>query len=86
MGKRIATWASVSFDWLMTGEGEKRPGGDSPLLTRYRQADAATRALIDLALTHPDDPMPDGLSPSLRTIVAMARTAIASDLEQHGDS
>lgn len=84
MGKRIAAWASVSFDWLMTGEGDKRPGGESPLLVRYQKADAATRTLIDIALTHPDDPLPEGLSPSLRTLVAMARTAIANDIENNG--
>ncbi len=86
MGKKIAAWAAVSFDWLMTGESEKRPGSGSPLLTRYQQADAATRTLIDIALMHPDDPLPDGLSPSLRALVAMARTAIANDLDSHGHS
>lgn len=80
----IALWGNVSFEWLMTGRGPKRLGEDSPLLTRYQQADAATRTLIDIALTHPDDPLPEGLSPSLRTLVAMARTAIANDIENNG--
>jgi len=86
MGKRIAAWGGVSFDWLMTGDGIKRPGGDNPLLLRYHQADPATRTLIDLALAQPDDPIPPGLSPSLRTLVDMARTAIRNDLEPHGRS
>lgn len=85
-GKRIATWAGVSFDWLMTGQGEKRPGGDNPLLLRYQQADDATRILIDIALTRPDAPIPDGLSPTLRTLVDMARAAIRNDIEPNARS
>lgn len=56
----------------------------SPLVTRYQQADAATRTLIDIALMRPDEPLPDGLSPTLRALVAMARTAIANDIEPNG--
>ena len=52
-------------------------------MTRYWYV-TATRTLIDIALTHPDDPLPEGLSPSLRTLVAMARTAIANDIENNG--
>lgn len=81
-GKQIANWGAVSFNWLMTGEGNKRPDDESPLLRRYRSADPATRMLIDIALANPEDPLPEGLSPSLKTIVSMARAAIANDLDQ----
>lgn len=30
MGKRIAAWAGVHFDWLMTGTLPKRPGDPAP--------------------------------------------------------
>jgi hypothetical protein len=30
MGKRIAAWAGVCFDWLMTGTLPKRPGDPTP--------------------------------------------------------
>jgi hypothetical protein len=81
--------APAKADSVSSIGGPKLPALDSneeKLLTAYRRSDAATQVLIDLALTHPDTPMPDGLSPSLRTIVAMARAAIASDLDQHGNS
>lgn len=85
-GKRIAAWSGVSFDWLMTGIGNKRPGGDDPLLARYRRADPATRTLIDMALANPDQPMPDKLSPSLRVMVDMVRTAIRNELPPEADA
>ena len=50
-----------------------------PLVTRYANADAATRALIDIALAGPNDPLPPGLSPAMRTLVDMARTAIRAE-------
>lgn len=48
---------------------------------RYRLADQATRQLIDLALADPEEAIPEGLSPSLKTMVDMIRTAISTELE-----
>ncbi len=53
-----------------------------PLVVRYTTADAATRTLIDIALAGPNDPLPPGLSPSLRVLVDMARTAIRAEQEK----
>lgn len=50
-----------------------------PLVTRYATADAATRALVDIALAGPSTPLPPGLSPAMRTLVDMARTAIRAE-------
>lgn len=79
MGKRIAAWGHVNFEWLMTGHGARSAEAMHPLLARYATADAPTRTLIDLALARPDEPMPEGLSPSLRVMVDMVRTAIANN-------
>ena len=51
-------------------------------MASYNSADAATRALIDIALAAPSAPLPDGLSPSLRILVDMARTAIRAEQEK----
>lgn len=82
MGKRIAAWAGVSFDWLMTGTQPKRPDDTHPLLARYRSADPATRALIDLALNQPAADVPDGLSDSLRALVTSARDYIEKQINR----
>lgn len=50
-----------------------------PLVVRYATADAATRALVDIALGGPNDPLPPGLSPAMRTLVDMARAAIRAE-------
>lgn len=55
---------------------------DVHFVARYNSADAATRALIDIALAAPSAPLPDGLSPSLRILVDMARTAIRAEQEK----
>lgn len=85
MTKRIAAWGKVSFEWLMTGHGSKLLTGDHPLVQRYNQADASTRALIDLALAAPGEPLPAGLSPSVRAMVDMARAALREEIK-HADS
>lgn len=54
----------------------------SQLLDRYARADLATRTLIDLALADPGGPMPEGISPSLRVLVDMARTAIRNEQQR----
>lgn len=82
MGKRIAAWAGVSFDWLMTGTLPKRPDETHPLLARYRSADPATRALIDLALNQPADDVPESLSDSLRALVTSARDYIEKQISR----
>jgi hypothetical protein len=81
-GKEIADWAGVSFDWLMTGTLPKRPDGTHPLLARYRSADPATRALIDLALNQPAADVPEGLSDSLRALVTSARDYIEKQINR----
>jgi hypothetical protein len=55
---------------------------DEGFAARYHAADAATKALIDIALAAPSAPLPDGLSPSLRILVDMVRTAIRSEQEK----
>jgi len=65
--------------------GATLAGGDSPLVARYQSADAATRALIDMALAQPQDPVPDGLSPSVRAMVEMARAALREELKKKND-
>lgn len=85
MGKRIASWGGVTFNWLISGEGPKRLEdlvATHPLVTRYANSDAATRALIELALAAPDDPIPPQLSPSVRAMVEMARTALREELKK----
>lgn len=52
------------------------------LQARYAAADPATRTLVDLALADPDQPVPEGLSPSLRAMVNMARAAIRDELNR----
>jgi len=52
------------------------------LQARYAAADPATRTLVDLALDDPDQPVPEGLSPSLRAMVNMARAAIRDELNR----
>lgn len=52
------------------------------LQARYAAADPATRTLVDLALADPDQPLPEGLSPSLRAMVNMARAAIRDELNR----
>lgn len=61
------------------------PGAAPPLdklQVRYAAADPATRTLVDLALADPDQPVPEGLSPSLRAMVNMARAAIRDELNR----
>ncbi len=55
---------------------------DECVVAKYNSADAATKALIDIALAAPSAPLPDGLSPSLRILVDMARTAIRAEQEK----
>lgn len=62
--------------------GATLAGSDSPLAERYHRADNATRTLIDMALAQPNAPMPDGLSPSIRVMVDMARAAIQGELDR----
>lgn len=57
------------------------PAGRASLEMRYTLADTATRAMIDIALASPSDPLPAGLSPSLRALVDMARQAIRNELD-----
>lgn len=66
------------------GEGEQDQHAPSlavldQLQARYAAADPATRTLVDIALARADEPLPDGLSPSMRVLVNMARTAIADE-------
>lgn len=82
MGKRIAAWGGVSFDWLMTGNAPKTLAGDHPLVARYQAADPATRTLIDMAIAKPEDPVPTGLSPSVKAMVEMARAALREELKK----
>lgn len=51
-----------------------------PLMARLESADPSTRALIDLALANPGAPLPEGLSPSVRAMVNMARAAIGNEI------
>jgi transcriptional regulator with XRE-family HTH domain len=100
--RRLAVWANVHIEWLLSGRGPKRIGEypisgiengqqsasthaaspDEHFVASYNSADAATRALIDIALAAPSAPLPDGLSPSLRILVDMARTAIRAEQEK----
>ena len=86
MGKRIAAWANISFDWLMTGLGDKRTGGGDPFLMRYHAADRAPRILIHRALANPGQPVPEALSPSLRVMIDMVRAAIRNEIPPAADA
>jgi hypothetical protein len=52
-----------------------------PLVARLESADAATKALVELALADPDSALPAGLSPSVRAMVDMARSALRAELK-----
>lgn len=69
---------------LITPDGSpgKKSDASGSLEVRYTLADPATRSLIDIALSSPSDPLPAGLSPSLRVLVDMARTAIRNELDE----
>lgn len=79
---KIATWAGVQFEWLMTGRMPKRSSDQDPLIARYAAADPATRALIDLALNQPSAAIPEGLTDSLRALVISARDYIAKQIDR----
>ena len=53
------------------------------LQARLKNADSATHALVEIALGDSSTPMPSGLSPSIRTMVDMVRTAINNELNAH---
>lgn len=55
---------------------------NQPLMVRLESADAATRALVDIALTQQEEPLPEGLSPSVRAMVEMARAAIREEIKK----
>lgn len=63
-------------DWLAQPINQT----ETNLLARYQAADSATRMLIDMALAKPEEPIPPGLSPSVKAMVDMARAAIRSEL------
>lgn len=71
MGVKIAEWANVSFDWLMTGRGPKvslpvGQGGEA-LSERFESATDDVKALINLALQTGD--VPENLSPSVTSLI-----------------
>lgn len=53
-----------------------KPTPEMQLAARYTSLPADTKALIDIALSDPDEPIPHGLSPSIRTMINMVREAI----------
>lgn len=75
--KRISTVTDTAIPHEVIGQN-----AESVVSTRYKLADPSTRALIDIALASPSDPLPDGLSPSLRILVDMARAAIRAEQEK----
>lgn len=71
-----------SAQWIQTGRGSPKKHSADLFVMRYNAADPATRTLIDLALADPGGAMPEGISPSLRVLVDMARTAIRNEQQR----
>jgi hypothetical protein len=57
-------------------------GPSERLAARIEQADPVTRTLIELALASPDEPIPNGLSPSIRIMLEGVRAMIKEQAKQ----
>lgn len=81
---KIEDRLSLETGWL--DQDRDATSKKDKLAARLASADDATRALVEMALSCPDEPLPEGLSPTLRTMVEMVRTAIANDIKGHARS
>lgn len=69
-------WLDTNHDPTTNRVAESRATYHLP----KRHARRLVQDLIDLALANPGDPLPEGLSPSVRAMVNMARAAIGNEI------
>lgn len=65
MGKRIAAWAHVSFDWLMTGQGKKH-AAETP---NHKLADEDKKFIGDISAGIAEHELPDHIKQTIMTLI-----------------